>query len=267
MYKKIMFIMNFSFYEFKREHSGTALSYFWNILKPIFIIMIYWIVFGIILKIQSEEAPYLIYLTSALIPWFFVSNSLIGGSLSLINNVNLVKKVQFDLFCIPLISLIANALNFFIMMIIVFFLAFINGIFPNIYWLQFIYYFIGTFLLLNGLNYIFVTLSTLLLDVHQFISIFLQMLMYLSPILWSPNIILNSFSKNSSFFVFLLKINPFFYLLNGFRNTFLYKEINILNFQFNTLNYFIYFWLFVVIVNLIGYLLFKKYKKDFADLL
>lgn len=267
MLERFKLIFSLSKYEFKKEFLGTSLGYFWNLLKPTLTILIYWFVFGVIFKQNGEAAniPFLLQLISALVPWFFISGAMMAGSGSMMSNVNLVKKVKFSLYNIPLITLLANFFNFLIMYGIVIVIAMIFGFFPNIYWLQLIYYMLATLLLLNGFNYIFATLSTLQIDFHQLLGIVLQLLMYLMPILWSVSYIEGK--GNVDLITTVLKINPFFYLITGFRNTILYPDFNIINYQFSTIPYFIYFWVFVIVVNLVGFLLFRKYKGEFADLL
>ncbi|AMP19965.1 hypothetical protein AZF37_01095 [endosymbiont 'TC1' of Trimyema compressum] len=267
MLERFKLIFNLSRYEFKKEFLGTSLGYFWNLLKPTLTILIYWFVFGHLIKQDSADPniPFLLQLISALVPWFFISGAMMSGSGSMLSNVNLVKKVKFSLYNIPLITLMANFFNFLIMFAIVIVISCIFGFFPNIYWLQLIYYMLATLLLLNGFNYIFATLTTLQIDFHQLLGIVLQLLMYLMPILWAMDYVLTK--TNGTLLATILKINPFFYIITGFRSTILYPEFNIVNYGLNSISYVAYFWVFVIVINLIGFLLFRKYKGEFADLL
>lgn len=265
MFERFKLIFNLSQYEFKKEFLGTSLGYFWNLLKPTLTILIYWFVFGYLIKQDSTNVPFLLQLISALVPWFFISGAMMAGSGSMLSNINLVKKVKFSLYNIPLITLISNFFNFLIMFAIVIIISCIFGFFPNIYWLQLIYYMLATLLLLNGFNYLFATLTTLQIDFHQLLGIVLQLIMYLIPILWTMDFV---FARaNGALLATILKINPFFYIITGFRSTILYPEFNIINYGLNSINYVVYFWVFVIAINLIGFLLFRKYKGEFADLL
>ena len=110
--------------EIKVRYKQTTLGAAWAILQPLSLMLIFSLVFGFFLKLESQGFPYPIFYYSALLTWIFFSTSVSFGSLSVINNSNLVTKVYFPRETLPLASigaaildLLTASLIFFLMML------------------------------------------------------------------------------------------------------------------------------------------------------
>src|SRR4030042_2604330 len=79
--------------EVKIRYKQTSLGIVWAILQPFSLMLIFSIVFGFFLKLESQGIPYPIFYYSALLSWTFFSTSVSFGSLSVINNSNLITKI------------------------------------------------------------------------------------------------------------------------------------------------------------------------------
>jgi teichoic acid transport system permease protein len=121
--------------------------------------------------------------------------------------------------------------------------------------LQVIYYGVCLIVHLQAISFITASLQPFLKDLTQFIAIILQVLFWVTPILWSTEIL-------SPKLEVLFKLNPLFYIVNGYRDSFLYG----IGFWHKPLQT-IYFWGLNIILLIIGFAIYKKLKTHFSDVL
>lgn len=98
--------------ELKARYRGTALGFFWSLVNPLLLLGVYSLVFGVVFRPRMEvPGPYVLFLTSGLFPWIFVSASLLEGTTSITVNGGLVKKALFPMEILPLVSLLTNLVH------------------------------------------------------------------------------------------------------------------------------------------------------------
>ena len=91
----------------------------------------------------------------------------------------------------------------------------------------------------------------------QIVVIMMQFGMWMAPIMYDESLFLN----RSNFIYNLLKLNPIYYIVKGYRYA-------MLNAQFNSfLKLTIYFWTITIILLLFGLNVFNKLKQHFSDVL
>jgi len=95
----------------KVRYKQTALGIMWIVLQPVVSMMIFTVLFGILLQVPSEEAPYPVFVLSALIPWNYFASSLNRSSTSLVYSSNLVTKVYFPRMLIPLSGVLSGLID------------------------------------------------------------------------------------------------------------------------------------------------------------
>jgi len=88
-YRELLFSLTKK--ELKVKYRGSFLGFFWSLLNPILIMLVYSFVFSIVLRQGIKE--FSVFLLCALLPFNFFSNSVNYGSGSVISNANLVKKI------------------------------------------------------------------------------------------------------------------------------------------------------------------------------
>ena len=131
----------------------------------------------------------------------------------------------------------------------------LNGIYPNIYWLQIFYFSFCTFLLVLGISYITCSIVVFFRDLASIIGIILQVGVWLTPIMWDIN-------GRSRKWQMVFKLNPVFYVVDGYRMALL-DHMWFYEHFYST----VYFWIFTVSAFLVGALVFKRLKVHFADIL
>src|SRR6185369_5730308 len=74
----------------------------WAIAQPLATMAVFTFVFSRLARIPSGGAPYPVFAYSALVPWFFFSNSVNSGTMSLVTYRNIVTKTYFPREIVPI---------------------------------------------------------------------------------------------------------------------------------------------------------------------
>lgn len=246
--------------DFKTKYAGSYLGMIWAFIQPVVTILVYWFVFSVGLKAGNEgDYPYVLFIVVGIIPWFFFSDSLNGGTNAMTDYNYLVKKVVFNIDILPFVKVLSA---FFVHC---FFIAFAlilctcMGHHPTIYTVQLIYYIFCNFVFVLGLSYLSSAIVVFFRDLGQFINIFiLQVGVWLTPIMWNANKMLSPTALK------LFKINPMFYIVSGFRDSVLDKNWF---WTGDRLLWTIYFWIITILVFGLGVKIFRRLKIHFADVL
>ena len=190
LYQNRKLVLSLAKNDFKTKYAGSYLGIVWAFIQPIVTILVYWFVFSVGLKAGTvSDYPFVLYLVSGIVPWFFFQDALNGGTNALIEYNYLVKKVVFKISILPIVKIISA------LFVHVFFVAFAlilcacYGYTPSLYTLQIIYYSVCTFLFVLGLVYATSAIVIFFRDLTQIISIFLQVGVWLTPIMWDINML------------------------------------------------------------------------------
>lgn len=263
LYKNRKLIIRLSINDFKTKYAGSYLGIIWAFIQPIVTVLVYWFVFQIglnVAKVTTGEGvniPYVLWFVTGLVPWFFFQDALSNGTSTLLEYSYLVKKVVFDINILPIVKVISALFvhMFFVIFMIVLYAGY--GYYPNIYYLQVIYYSVCTFVYAIGLAYAASAIVVFFKDLTQIINIVLQIGIWMTPIMWNidnvnlPPTLLKIF-----------KLNPMYYIINGYRDTLINKV-----YFWEHVELTVYFWTVTIILLFIGITIFKKLKSHFADVL
>lgn len=250
-------IFRMSKYEDKATYQSHYLGLLWQIFNPLIQIAIYYMVFGLGVNGGNmiDGVPFIIWMTIGMSTWLFMSGSVLNGSNSIYKQVGLVSKMKFPISVLPSISIVSNLTSYFWMLGIVLLVGFKFGITPSIYWLQYIYYFIAMIVFLYAFGILNATLTTLVRDYHIMLQSLFRVLFYVSGPIW------NIKNKNlPDLLVKLLKLNPFYYLIEGFRDSFFSRE-----WFWQKPNHTIIFWMMTFILLMVGSHIHLKFRAKFMD--
>lgn len=242
--------------DFKNKYAGSFFGVFWAFVQPVVLILLYWFVFQIAFGSGDEDgAPFVLWLMAGLVPWFFFSEAWMGATNCYVEYSYLVKKVVFDIKLLPFVK-VASALYvhvFFVMIMIVLYTA--VGRFPGVIIIQLLYYSFCLFMLVLALSYFTATIEIFFKDTTQIINILMTIGIWLTPIMWN-------ISRLDARLVIIFKLNPIFYVVQGYRDT-LINNIWINERWFST----VYFWFFVILCGSVSQFAYKKLKPHFSDAL
>lgn len=242
--------------DFKAKYAGSAFGAVWAFINPIITILIYWFVFQVAFSNGPVEGmPYVLWLVSGIVPWFFFSEAWGGATGALADYSYLVKKVIFPVEKLPLIRILSALFVHFFFVLLIFIIYFAYGYSPALIHLQVFYYIAATFLLVYGIGRITAVLMVFLKDVNNVVGVFVQFGFWLTPIFWD----ISAIPQN---IVWLFKINPVYYFVQGFRDTFIF-DVWFWQHPAQT----VYFWVLTAALLLLSNVLFKRLRPHLADLL
>lgn len=250
-------VWNLSKNDFQARFVGSYLGIIWAFVQPVILMLLYWFVFQVGLRAGNvSNYPFILFLMTGLIPWFYFSEALNGGTSALTEYSYLVKKVVFNIEILPVIKVISSIFVhlFFVIFIIV--ISAVYGYGPDLYLLQLIYYVACTFFLVLGLSYINSACMVFFRDTAQIVNIVLTIGVWITPIMWDPEGVLSPKLQ------ILFKLNPFYYIVEGFRDSILAKV-----WFWDKPVWSIYFWCFSILVYYVGISVFNRLKPHFSDVL
>lgn len=244
--------------DFKARFAGSYLGLFWAYVQPVITIVLYWFVFQVGLRSGSiSNHPFILYLMAGLIPWFYFSEAWNGATGSLVEYNYLVKKVVFNVGILPALK-VASALFvhvFFVAVLLV--VRLIYGYGFDLYLLQLLYYIPCVAFLVLGLSYVTAACTVFFRDTAQIVNIILTIGVWATPIMWNPVT-----AQMSGTLLTIFKINPVYYIVDGFRDTLLEK----IWFWEKPL-WTLYFWGISILIYLMGVKMFNRLKVHFSDVL
>lgn len=242
--------------DLKLRYLGSYLGILWAFFQPVITILIFWFVFQVgFRQVPVDNFPYILWLMCGLIPWFFLSDSISSSSYSVIDNSFLVKKVNFRVSILPLIKITSSLMIHVFFVAFLFIMFFIYGYSPTVYTIQTIYYLFASICLVVSLSWLTSSIVVFFRDFGQVITMLLQFFFWLTPIFWT-------FSMLPEKYHVFFRLNPFFYLIEGYRNSFIYNK-----WFWDDIGLTLYFWSFTIICSIIGYFVYKKLRPHFSDLL
>ena len=208
---------------------------------------------------EGLDVAFVLWLTSGLVPWFYFSEALTNGTNSLLEYNYLVKKVVFNIDVLPIVRCAAALFihSFFIIFMLLLNMGY--GFWPDLYTLQVVYYSFCLFMLVLAICYWTSAVVIFFRDLSQIVNIFLQIGIWMTPIMWSLDVLANTpFAWLQPVF----KLNPLYYIVYGYRDALFYKVAFWERWELT-----LYFWIVVLVLLGSGLHVFKKLKVHFADVL
>lgn len=242
--------------DLQTRYLGSYLGILWAFIQPAVNVLILWFVFQVGFKaVPVENFPFILWLITGMFPWFFIADSINSATGSIMENSYLVKKVVFRVSLLPLVKILSALVVhlFFISLLIVIF--YLYGYPLTIYSIQVFYYLFASICMLIGISWITASLTIFLKDTGHIVSMLLQFAFWGTPIFWSMKMLPEKF-------LLLCKLNPIFYITEGYRNCFIYGR-----WFWQDINLTIYYWSITGIVLIAGMIIFKKLRPHFADVL
>lgn len=243
--------------DFKNRFASTSLGSLWGFLQPFVFMMMYVVVFQFIFKTTGEgNSPYVVWFLPGMAMWMCLNDNIIGASGSIRSYAYLVKKVVFPVNVIPMITIIGNSIVSIFLFMIAAVVCIIFGYIPNI--LEFVYVILAAYAFIIAVTRFTSAVTTLVPDFSNLLSIGMQLFFWATPVVWGLTMI-----AEHQTILKIMQCLPFTYLVTAFRQAFMGGNIITAGHGIYT----IIFWALTIVIFLWGNHIFKKNKKDFADVL
>ncbi len=252
--KNNLLILRMAGNDFKSRYAASVLGVMWAFVMPIITIIVFWVVFQLGFKsVPIENVPYILWFAVAYVPWIYFNDMLNFGVTALVDYSYLVKKVKFRVGYIPLIRMVSSL---FVHLFFVVFLCFMFGCYKmpvTLFSIQALYYSFALTCFSLGLVFLLSALAVFFRDIAQFVIVILQIGFWITPIFWNID-------QMDGRILNLVKINPLYYIIEGYRDSFLYA---VPFWKHPVLS--CYFWIVTLLVCVLGYFTFKRLRPHFAD--
>ena len=209
--------------ELKVRYKRSVLGLLWTMLNPLLLMVVYTIVFTTVMP--SAQPNFSIFLLSALLPWLFFQTSVLQGLHSILSNQDLIRKVRLPQAVFPLSVVGSNLVNFVLSLVPLLCLMIALGqpLTRAMLFLPLAILIVCVFT--SGLTLLFATFTVFFRDVKHLAEVLLQMLMYLSPVLYD----LRQLGEHKAWwypiFKTFLRLNPLSYLLPLVRDPVYYGRL------------------------------------------
>lgn len=244
-------------YELKSQHGGTFFGFLWNFMNPAFQILVYWFVFAVGLRRGNDMngVPYIVWLVIGIICWYYMNQAMLGADMSIINFTDVLKRMKFPIAIVPTKTVASNFITHLCSMVIVFVVVLVSGAkISSSVWLLPYYIFAATFFI-TAYGLFASTINVLFRDFHNFSNTAMRFLFFISPVMWEPD-------GDSKLLSVIMKINPFAYILGGYRDSVLYGRDILAN-----LDAAVIFWAITLVMFIVGCVVHMRFRHKFIDLL
>lgn len=247
--------------DFKKKFAGSYFGILWAFVSPIVTICVYWFVFTVGMRGASNDVngfPYVLWLIAGLVPWFLFSEILSSGTNVLVEYTYLVKKIVFNISILPVVKIVTATIIhfFFILLMAVIFMG--MGFMPTLYMLQIPYYLIALWVLAAGLELITSAIVVFFKDLSQVVTIFLQVFIWITPIMWQDTQMLG----NHPVIARVIQLNPMYYIVQGYRDAMINHQ-----WFWERPEMTAYFWIVAIGLFILGSSIFNRLKPHFADVI
>ncbi|WP_018758696.1 ABC transporter permease [Paenibacillus terrigena] len=242
--------------DFRTKYASSYLGVIWGFIQPIVMILTYWFVFEVGLRAGGvSNVPFILWFIAGIIPWFFYSEAISSSTNVFMEYSYLVKKVVFKIEVLPAVKIVSAFFvhGFFILFLLVIYM--IYGYHFQLIHIQLLYYIVCSLVLVLATSIIVSSVVLFFRDLNQIVMIILQIGFWFTPIGWS-------FEMVPASWLWIFKLNPVFYIVEGFRDT-LVHHIYFFEHPYYTL----YFWMFCTFLLVVAVKIFKRLKPHFSDVI
>ncbi len=240
--------------DLKARYRGSVLGFFWTFVNPLLLLAVYSFVFTTVMPNDVEGVqPYALFMFCGILPWNWFSSSLSESAGSLLAGGNLIKKVLFPAEILPIVSVLANMVNFLLgLLILLPGLMFYHRLHVSFSLLWFPVTVLVQLVFTLGLGLVLSALTVHFRDIRDLLANILMLWFFATPIIYPW------FQPNVRRFRLLFNVNPFTHLAVSYQEILFYGPVGHWK------------WLLglgagSVLLFLAGYWLFDRLRDSFAE--
>jgi ABC-2 type transport system permease protein len=236
--------------DLRGRYKGSVLGFAWTFLNPLLQLLVYTLVFSVIMRSGIED--YYLFLFVALIPWMFFSSSVSGGASCIVSQNEMVKKIYFPREVLPISYVTCQLVNMLLTFIVEFAVLIISGKGISIHALLYLpVVILAEYLLAISITMIASAVTVYLRDIEHILGIITMAWQFLSPVMYSIDMVPEKYLP-------VFNLNPMTPIIIAYRDIFYYKKAP----EISTL---LHGFMFSLILLVIGWVVFGKLKKHFAE--
>ncbi len=198
----------------RTRYAQSALGIGWAVIQPIVTMIVFTIVFGKMVQVSSDGAPYAVFSFAALVPWTYFQNALTEATASLTAQQNMLSKIYFPRLILPISIVLARLLDLAISLVLLIGILAWYQMVPN--WGALL---IPVFILMmifsaTGLGLLFSAMAVQYRDINYGMSFLVRLLMYAAPVVYPASLVPDQYR-------IYYALNPMVGVIEGFRSALL----------------------------------------------
>ncbi|MDI6826329.1 MAG: ABC transporter permease [Candidatus Aenigmarchaeota archaeon] len=235
--------------DLKLKYAGSALGFFWSVLEPLLIIIVYSLVFPLILK--AKFIDWVLFFICGLIPYRFLKRGIVDLTTCLVDQRDIFNKVKILPDVIPLSKALSDSISFLLeSSILVFVVLFFVK--PSSYILLFSFLFLIELFIVLGIGFWLSCSYPKFRDLNYILNVVFEALFFLTPVVYRLSYIPELYRR-----VYML--NPFARLVYLWQSIILYSSEEFIEY-FPIIENMLILFIISLIILLIGYRRFNKLK-------
>ena len=237
--------------EIKGRYKNSWLGYAWSVLNPLAFATVYYLAFGVFMRVQITDYP--LFLVAGLFPWQWVSHSMSSAPNIFLANATLLKKVRFARHILVVSAVLSDGLHFLMSIpVILVFLA-IYHVAPTWFWLIGVPALTGIQLIMvYGMSLLIASLNLFLRDLDRLTILFMAFLFFLTPIAYTSSMIPERYQV-------YMYLNPFTPLILNWQQLFLTGTLSA--------GGVLAAGMMAALMAIVGYLIYSKLAPKFAEVI
>ncbi|QPJ65318.1 MAG: ABC transporter permease [Candidatus Nitrohelix vancouverensis] len=216
-YKEILWAT--TLVELKKRYAGSILGFLWVFIYPALLLCLYLFVYLVVFRVRFpgfSEYHYVLYIFSGLIPYLGFMEALSLGTVSVKQNIHLVKNVMLPIELVPIRTVLIGIASQLVSLVILFFMVALDGKLSfHILWLPIVLFL--QILFMMGLVLVLSFLAIPLPDISYFVNLFLLLILFISPIGFKPDMVPERLD-------FIIYLNPISYMAEMYRDCLLFGK-------------------------------------------
>ncbi|CYU70970.1 ABC transporter permease [Streptococcus suis] len=250
--------------DFKLRYQGSFIGHLWSILKPLMLFTIMYLVFVQFLRFDDGTPHYAVGLLLGMVTWNFFTEATNMGMMSIVSRGDLLRKLNFSKEIIVFSSVAGAAINYAINLVVVLVFALISGV--QFTWTSLIIFplFVELVLLATGVAFILSSLFVRFRDIGPIWEVVLQAGLYATPIIYSLTFIIQRGQTNIAK---IMMLNPLAQIIQDLRHFLIYSGNMTLRDLISNPFIIVIPYLLPIVVFALGYIIFNKNAKRFAEIL
>ncbi len=204
--------------DLKARYKSSVLGILWSILNPLFLMLVFTIVFSVMASSQIRQYP--VFVLVGLIPWNFFSGALTSGTTSITGNSALVKKVYFPREMLPASALLSNLVNFLFAFAVLIVLLYAFGIGLTVHALWVPVLLLTQLIFTLGLCLLLGSLTVFYRDVLMILEVIVLAWFFVTPVFYSLEMFGDSVTMLGLTFnpaQIMRWVNPMASIIDGYR--------------------------------------------------
>lgn len=207
-YRELLYFLTLR--DIKVRYKQTLMGVAWVIIQPLTTALIFTLVFGRFVRLQTGALPYPLFALSGLLLWLFFANAVTNSTHSLVSNANLITKVYFPRMFIPAASVGAGLVDLAVAFLLLVALCIYYGVALTLNLLLVPLFIMLMALLALGVGLLSAAMTVKYRDLRHALPFIIQLWMFASPVIYPASVVPVQWK-------WLLLINPVAGIIEGFR--------------------------------------------------